>query len=273
MESSLQKRYDGFDILKCLAALSIICIHAPFAGEFGKYVTAVARFGVPVFLMITGYFFSSTINNNREFKQIKKVLFLILGSNILYFVFSLALATTKGTLSEFFKTSFSIKSIFSFLLLNHSPFGGHLWYLCALLYTLLFVALLRKFLKNWERILYIITPILLVADLVLGKYSLIIFGCEPVPIIFIRNFFFVGIPFFTIGLFINRHRELFSIIKKHTVILWILVVFFVLTTCLERYILVSLNLNATRDQYISTTLLPLPSYFLSLIIWRGMKEN
>ena len=70
MESSLQKRYDGFDILKCLAALSIICIHAPFAGEFGKYVTAVARFGVPVFLMITGYFFSSTINNNREFKQI-----------------------------------------------------------------------------------------------------------------------------------------------------------------------------------------------------------
>ena len=66
MSQLVKKRVDGLDILKCIAAFLIICIHAPFFGEFGKYVTAIARIGVPIFLMITGYFYTSTINKNRE---------------------------------------------------------------------------------------------------------------------------------------------------------------------------------------------------------------
>lgn len=255
MGASIQKRIDGFDILKCLAAFFIICIHAPFDGEFGEYVIAIARIGVPAFLMISGYFYCSIVNNDREFKQIKKTLLLVLGANLLYFVYGLGSAVIEGTAAEYFAECFSIKSIFAFLALNESPFGFHLWYLGALLYTHLFVAFLRKFVHRWEKLLYIITPFLLVADLVLGKYVLLFFGRELVPYIIIRNFIFVGIPFFSVGLFINRHQEMLSSVKKHTVILWIAAILFTLTTCLERFMLISLNANGKRDQYISTFLL------------------
>lgn len=262
MSQLVKKRVDGLDILKCIAAFLIICIHAPFFGEFGKYVTAIARIGVPIFLMITGYFYTSTINKNREKTQIKKILSLTLGANILFFVFNICLSIFKGTLSQYLAECFSFKSILSFLLLNDSPFCYHLWYLGALLYTLLIVALLRKFVKCWEKILYIITPLLLAVDLIFGKYSIVIFGYEPIPYKFLRNFLFVGIPYFTIGLYISRHQQLFSSLKKRTIILCIASVLFTATTILERFVLVSLNVNATRDHYFSSTLLALVLFIL-----------
>ncbi|WP_442863929.1 hypothetical protein [Blautia sp. KLE_1732_HM_1032] len=35
----------------------IVCIHAPFPGKFGAYFTTLTRVAVPIFFMITGYFY------------------------------------------------------------------------------------------------------------------------------------------------------------------------------------------------------------------------
>lgn len=47
----------GLDILKVIAAFFVVCIHAPFENEFGKDLKAISRCAVPIFFMITGFFF------------------------------------------------------------------------------------------------------------------------------------------------------------------------------------------------------------------------
>ena len=80
------------------------------------------------------------------------------------------------------------------------------------------------------------------------------------PYILVRNFFFVDVPYFCIGRLIRN--ELSLKIKKDTVAL--LIVLFSLTTCIERFILVSINMNSTRDHYISTMLLAVVVFLFTL---------
>lgn len=57
MDKVLVNRRKGIDILKCLCAFLVVCIHAPFPGIIGEYFIALARIAVPTFFMISGYFF------------------------------------------------------------------------------------------------------------------------------------------------------------------------------------------------------------------------
>ena len=49
-----------------------------------------------------------------------------------------------------------------------------------------------------EKCLVFAAPFLLMGDLILGKYSVLLLGRE-FPYILVRNFLFVGIPYFCIG--------------------------------------------------------------------------
>lgn len=72
------KRYDGLDILKAICSFLVVCIHAPFGGIFGEYVIAVSRIAVPIFFMITGYFYNNTVIKNNQSNQIKRILILVI---------------------------------------------------------------------------------------------------------------------------------------------------------------------------------------------------
>lgn len=135
--------------------------------------------------------------------------------------------------------------------------GGHLWYLGAILYVLIIVAVIDK--TRYMRLLYYIIPILLMCDLVFGKYSLIILERE-FPVYYIRNFLFVGLPYFLIGRLIDAGFG--KNITKKT--LKIMIVVFITTSLLERYILVRIDMNATRDHYISTTFLAVAVFLFTL---------
>lgn len=43
-------------------------IHIPFPEPIGTIITPLTRVAVPIFLMITGYFYSMTKQNNSEVK-------------------------------------------------------------------------------------------------------------------------------------------------------------------------------------------------------------
>lgn len=64
----------------------IVCIHVPFPGIVGKYFTALTRIAVPIFFMITGYFYVDTNVGDREITQIKKILKLLVEANLIYIV-------------------------------------------------------------------------------------------------------------------------------------------------------------------------------------------
>ena len=209
--------------------------------------------------MITGYFYSDTVARHKEKRQIKKILYLVVGANTLFFIWNITLnILRKDSIVTYIRSIFTGKNILKFLVLNESPLAGHLWYLGAILYVLVIVLLVEKF--NCRKILYYLTPVLLIADLVFGKYSLLIFHRE-FPYILVRNFLCVGIPYFCIG---NLIREKQYSEKWNKKVLQVLIVVFAITSLAERFALVNAGFNATRDHYLSTTFLAICLFVYTL---------
>ena len=230
-------RYKSIDALKVICAFLIVCIHIPFNIIGGGYYVALTRIGVPIFLMISGYFYKK----DQAKRQIKKIAILFIEANLMYCLWDLIYGLLSGN-----NPVINIKSLVKFVILNESPFLG------AILYTLIIVYLLDKI--GCKKVLYWITPALLIGDLIIGKYSILLFGRE-FPYILVRNWLFVGIPYFSIGMMMKENRIR---IGKWGILL------FTLATVLERYLLVSNGLNATRDQYISTTFLAIAVFSFAL---------
>ena len=200
--------------------------------------------------MITGYFYGDTVARHKENRQIRKIFYLVVRANSIFFIWNIALGILKrDSIVTYVRKIFTGKSILKFLVLNESPLAGHLWYLGAILYVLVIVLLVDRF--NCKKVLYYLTPVLLIEDLVFGKYSLLIFHRE-FPYILVRNFLCVGIPYFCIG---NLIREKRCSEKWNRKILQVLIVVFTITSLAERFVLVSAGLNATKDHYLSTTFL------------------
>lgn len=83
--------------------------------------------------------------------------------------------------------------------------------------------------------------------------------------IYLRNFLFVGIPYFSIGVFIKKKvRYNNGNICAYKYLFLGGVVLFSLTSLLERYLLENYGINAIRDHYISTTLLSICLFLLAI---------
>lgn len=258
-------RVEQIDILKTICTFLIVCIHVPFPGTGGEYFTVLTRIAVPIFFMITGYFYSDIVAEGGECKQIKKITVLLLLSNLIFLLWDLFTLILKGKrVMPFLRSTFTTKGILKFILLNESPFAGHLWYLGAILYVLLIV-LLTDSLKC-RKYLYCATPFLLIADLLFGKYSLVVFHREFSHII-VRNFLFVGIPYFSLGCLIRSlYDEVYvkSIERIRNKVLLLLIVLLSTTSLIERFILETIGMNATRDHYVSTTFLAIIVFIFTL---------
>lgn len=205
--------------------------------------------------MITGFFYTDIVDKRCEKKQIIKIFALMIEANLLYLLWKCFYIVASGnTIGEYLSQILSVKSIVEFGVLNESPFNGHLWYLGAILYVLLIM--LGVEMMGKKKILYVLTPLLLMSDLILGKYSMILFHRE-FPYIIARNFLFVGFPYFCIGELLRSWKKK---IRIRTIVL--LVALFSCTTLFERYLLIRNDLNTTRDHYISTTFLAIAVFLL-----------
>lgn len=91
-----------------------------------------------------------------------------------------------------------------------------------------------------------------------GKYSLLLFGLNY-PVVFLRNFLFVGIPYFCLGIIIKKFFDRLFINK---IILLGGLILFTLTSYMERDVLISLDAVASRDHYLSSTFLAVCLFLL-----------
>lgn len=258
--NTTSNRVYGLDILKALCAFCVIIIHAPFFGKIDDYIDALCRIAVPVFFLITGYFYTDAQRQKRELAQIKKIFLLCFFSYVLYFLWGLFLACLSGQIKPFFIQIIRMKSLLKFFVFNEPPFFEHLWYLSAILYVLILVYFLnRVFPKDSSKILLIVTPFLLLVNLLFGNYSLLLLQ-RGYPCIFTRNFLCVGIPYFTIGFFLRKHRKVIAEFRAKRAFLVSLTLFFALTAILEVYLLKRFGLLAEKEHYISTI-------FLSILVF------
>lgn len=255
------KRYEGLDILKCFCAFLVVCIHYPPAVRGSSYLVALTRIAVPIFFMITGFFYADAAERKKTGKQLKKIFRLVILSNLLYFAWDILFRLMQGQdVRAFFAAAFSKESAVRFLLLNESPFVWHLWYLSAIFYVLVLVGAMRK--AGAVKLLYLLTPLFLVLTLVLGRYSRIVFHREFLVSIS-RNFLFAGVPYFCMGLAI-RKADLAKRLAVHRGAVLVGAVLFSGTTWLEHWLLETSGLRSLGDYYISTAGLAAAVFLLFL---------
>ena len=227
-------RNNSIDILKFICAILVVLLHCQW--KYHDLLLPLARSAVPCFYMISGFllFNDGGIGNERLMRNLKNILKITIISTLLFFVWDelLSIFSKRTVLIP------SFREMTEWIIFNDCPFGIHLWYLYAYIYALLIVTLFEKLRKL--KYLFFSIPFLLLADVILGKYGMVLFGID-VPVPYLRNFLFVALPNFCIigGGILG-----------------------VLTSYIERDILTMLNAIASRDNYLSTTFLSLCLFLL-----------
>jgi surface polysaccharide O-acyltransferase-like enzyme len=208
MENSANGRLASIDALRAVCAFLVICIHAPFPGTVGAVIKHLANIAVPIFLIISGYFYK----REKAGAQARKLMKMFFVWNIFYFVFSLAAeALSGGDPLSVALDSITIEHLFTLLLLNvpiiGGPTGGHLWFLAGEAYALVAISWMEdRGLGKYEPAVCIV---LLMLSFVLGIYAPFFFG-NPMHGIYTRNWLYTGIPCMLAGLLIRRSRDRLS---------------------------------------------------------------
>lgn len=240
MTSLQTQRNSSFDIIKCIAAFLVVCIHyLPKSNMLDAYLNAICRVAVPLFFIISGYYYDKIKSSNRLKSYIVKIVKLTILTSLFYFIVYAIKHTLEGNLVEWLLMTFSIKNMFYWLIFNAYPISYHIWYLYALLYAILVNVFADKLRANTY--LLHISLILLFLHLVLNL------ECHS---IYLRNWLFMGFPFLSLGRYLNHYEDKIIRLsitnrKIYAIIIISLILLFVEILCLKK-------INVTyRDLYFS----------------------
>lgn len=255
----MRSRLYNIDTLKFLCAILVIFIHVS-PTPYHKYFLPLTRCAVPCFFIISGFLIFSENKSKLEghlIRSTKNTFNILLWSTALFVIVKLIFAFHSHDFSFL-----NIDSLINFILFNENPFGYHLWYISAYLYTLIIILFLNR--KNKLKWVYPFIFVFLLLDLCLGKYSLLLWNKE-FPYLLVRNFLCVGIPYFCIGMLIKRWEK---VIQQMNLRKWAVggIILFSITSFVEREMLLYYNINTTREHYISTTFLAISLFLLFLSI-------
>ena len=57
------------DLFKCIAAYCVVLIHVPFPGMVGNAANCLARFAVPLFFLVSGYYSRGRSSRSRPSRR------------------------------------------------------------------------------------------------------------------------------------------------------------------------------------------------------------
>lgn len=252
-----EKRYEGLDILKIICAFLVVCIHVPTSLRIYENIVVLSRVAVPIFFMITGFFWNKVVIEHQEKNQIVKILKLIVTSVVIYLAWIVIYGNLIGkNLIKNYEKVFT-KELIELVFFNKFSLAGHLWYLFAILYIMILMQYLYRILKYNKSLIYIFIIILLLFQLLLGNYSWII-NKYFLPEI-TRNFFITGLPYFLIGAITEKNIK----ILKEKFFMWKIIIILMLSSIIEANLLKNMNYIIDKDIYITTI-------FLSYIIFVKM---
>ena len=197
------------DMVKAISAYAVVLLHVHFPGNAGIIANVLARFAVPVFFMVSGYFCFR--GDDTEFvrtgKKIRHVLKLMLVAFPVCCLWELIQNHIDGaSQKEWLEALVSGEHIRQFLLYNNSSqVKWHLWFLPALLYCYLLFALTARFRLCKQA--YVLIPVLLLIHFGMEEFSTFLFPEKHFRVMQFRNYLFTGFPFFMLGHLIHRHQE------------------------------------------------------------------
>lgn len=271
MNYKKEKNYFLF-FLEGFACINVIFIHCMFPSWLGVLVCGLARFAVPLFFIVSGYYLvPDNMNRKQRTERFRKkcintgyILALAFLFYLLWrFVYLLLTSGLEAAL-QYIYIYLQPRHILSMLLLNdYTAFGGHLWYLGAVLYC--YLIFLATDTERMESIARWMIPLLLGIHL-LGRIMCGFFGVEsifdiPVYILF-RNWLFMAFPFVLTGYVIQKKQDM---ILQHTTAkrLFFLFLTGVLFTCAEN-VFVYLKTGEDRELYVGTLLMTISMFLFAL---------
>ncbi len=202
------------DKIKALACIFIILIHCKFPGLLGDICEALARFGVPMFFVISGKFLLSKKDvtpseiRNRLNKKIIALIKIIIPIWLFYTVYSLLYSLTVGyTVGRWASEKYNLFEFSRLILFNSGKFiydftyaFDHLWFIFALLYVYILVFIFARFVRRWAFPLFAgLSLLLYVLELLQTYYPIRPFDISVSTWYVVRNWLFVGVPFTMLG--------------------------------------------------------------------------
>lgn len=232
-------RIRNLDVIKAICAFLIIHIHYSSC-ILPMYVDAVARVAVPLFAMISGYFYR---NHSSVIKQILKNLLILVMAEILYLF---VISATEGF--AYYMTSLKDNGIKNVLFCQFSEWIPG-WFILGLIYAYILIWLFDKLnITKWVFLIFV--PILLVFLWIGQRFdSVAIIGK-----LYYYSWALRILPFFMIGNHFRAYGSKFKNISNH---IWIaLIVLGTLLTIAERWISTyALNLTRMYFLYVGTFVL------------------
>ena len=179
------------DMVKAICAYAVVLLHVHFPGNAGIIANVLARFAVPVFFMVSGYFCFR--GDDTEFirtgKKIRHVLKLMLVAFPVCCLWELIQNHIDGaSQKEWLEALVSGEHIRQFLLYNNSSqVKWHLWFIPALLYCYLLFALAARFRICKQA--YVLIPVLLLIHFGMEEFSTFLFppDCQAFQTITLRG--------------------------------------------------------------------------------------
>jgi len=200
---------------RLIAACFVVFIHVMFPTALGGIAEATARFAVPFFFAVSGYF-SYQLSAAKILKRAFRLFRLTIIATLICLAADLILVkfSAAGSYEEYFTSCFSAASIRDWILFGTNPISEHLWYLSAALGCyVLFAAYSARAVKiHGYKPLYRIGILLLLSQFLLGSI-LPLFGIRFSYQIY-RNTLLLGLPMFILGLYIREHQNAL-VEKKH----------------------------------------------------------
>ena len=130
------KRNQTLELIKLMASYMVVFIHVPFYGRVDTIVDAIARFAVPLFFFVSG-FFSYGITTEKIKKRMWHVIKLFLVATVIYTIKNVGVLVAKNDtegLVAYFLNYTNIKTLIKLFVFNWAVASG-LWHFLALLYV------------------------------------------------------------------------------------------------------------------------------------------
>lgn len=199
--------------LKTLCAFAVVALHSDL--YYKSLVIPLLRIAVPVFFIISGYFYNITATP----KILKKIIKLCLITNIVYLSHHVIMFSIKGHnyILDTFNFNFCVRQI-----MFGNMIEGVLWYLTAYIEVIIILWFLQRYLKF--KYIIVLSLILLIIGIVCGSYG-IFFGFHNY--LLTGGALMTGLPAVVFGIFIRIHENKISQIKIESIVLILLILSYI----------------------------------------------
>lgn len=202
-------RNQTMECCKLIASFFVVFIHVLFPGKLGRLIDCLGRFAVPMFFMISGYF-NYQASSATVLRRAKHIFKLIIGGTVLYLLWG-CIETELGGGSTVAYLRAAIPDpieVVQIILLHIHPYAGHLWYLNAILTCYLcfwaYTAFQEEKPVNY-RGFYTVCACLFTINFI---FDIVASGNESADFYASsRNGWLMGLPMFSLGLFIREYQE------------------------------------------------------------------